>query len=185
MKLKRSKQKTTETAENTAVTGSVSGARIWSGRAKPIIIVLLALIFIAAGILLYRTLTKKDNQTTATPACSGETLTNLTNNFVPTEPEKIDALGPIIEEVKQLENYDQDINCLYPITWYYIFTGNKYEADNYFAKLEPIFSVEGLSVDFRYIATIESAKAKIDNLARLEEEAKTNASGFNPPEGLE
>lgn len=103
--------------------------------------------------------------------CSEELITRANDAFA---PEDVEELSQIVAEIEALENYDQDINCLYALANYYINVSNAQRAEEVVNALEPRYDpVIGYSLIYGSITetvTPENMRQTIDFLNNVEDQ---------------
>lgn len=108
-----------------------------------IFVILLALSLFGIGIL-YLYDKKENNKATIATNCSDRSDGSVLNSAKiifkdSSEPATIDSVNELIIKIKEVENYEDDANCLYPIMYSYIIENDFKTAKTEFEKFASIY----------------------------------------------
>lgn len=89
----------------------------------------------------------------------------------------IQKLQPVVEKIKQLPNYEQDPNCLYPMVVYYASISDRSSANMYYAKLEKAYDPKvGFAQEYQQVgASMENVKKQVEFVDNLQQQINNNA----------
>lgn len=155
------------------ITGGVGGRFT----KKQLIIAAVILVLLAAGYGFYSLRTKMQiskNQN----ICGDEIITEASELLYPNDKQTFDKLPGVISRIRSLENYQKDINCMYPIAVFTIF--NSYDQKTpkeleYYSQLEN----KQPSDKFGYKMSSDEIKQSLELLIEREKTTNDNAILFN------
>lgn len=101
------------------------------------------LVAVMSGLIINRILAARRHRSphpiATTTGCSEQILTTAS---VVMEPSKQKDLLPVVSQIKQLPQFDQDPNCLYVVINYYLSISDGANARSYFDKFQKVYTPE-------------------------------------------
>ncbi len=172
---KSKKVKSTNT-QNVTISEDFSKS-LWNKKIRLLIFAsIIVILSLGAGLFFINN--ENNNQEVSTPEIKPQCI-ELENDSIlaraqaavtSTEEDKFDKLTPIVDEIKQLPNYEADINCLYPIVYLDMSLTRADEARENHSKIEKLFD-EGGQLDEGFLTDRETLKTQIEFLTVLESES--------------
>lgn len=155
-----------------------------------LIIILVLLALITAGSLFIWSQRNNNNEPIeSVGVCSvegSEMFEKALSAYNPYDEADIATKAPLVEEITQTEGYENDANCLYPVTMYYVTTGDPENAKKYAEKLKQVYKEpEDISWQFVYHATNEEIADNIDFLEKQRDESINQSLYFEIPPEIE
>lgn len=140
--------------------------------------IVLALLFVVvAGVAFYI----KSTQNKDTAVCSDQLLQEAGLVLDKSDHEQ---LRPFVEDIEELENFDQDPNCLYILVTYYVNINDPASARSHFEQLQAIYDPEvGFSEFFGGdVKTLNELRVEVEQVEQMAEDINNNTQGFSNQE---
>lgn len=115
--------------------------------------------------------------------CSDELIYEASNLIINRNDQGyLDMFEKTVQKIEQTTSFDKDINCLYPLVYYYTEISDYDKSKQYFDKLEDL-SKQGqvISGNFQPPLTVEQLKMRVDHLKRFSEEIEQNTVLIGEP----
>lgn len=155
------------------ITGGAGGR--FTKKQLIIAVVILALL---SGVYGAYTLRTKMQTSKNQNICSDEIITEASELLYPNDKQTFAKLPVVISRIRGLENYQKDINCMYPIAVFTIFNGYDQKTPGeleYYSQLEH----KQPSDKFGYKMSSDEIKQSLELLIEREKTANDNAILFN------
>jgi len=130
-------EKAVNTLDHVMVSSGKQSANLWQCLGRRQKLLLGGLIVLAlAGLIVFLSRANDKPPAASGPACSAELVKKASTVL---EPERVGFLEPMVTEIKQQPLYEQDPNCLYILTTYYINVSDTAAAGDSLDKLDKVY----------------------------------------------
>jgi hypothetical protein len=121
-----------------------------NSRKRPLFFGLAIVIAVTAGVVYFGK--EEEKAPVVTGGCGNDILQEAVNELT---PDRIEQLHEVVHKIEKISDYQQDPNCLYVITHFYINVSDAKAASDSLSKLEQVYNA-----DEGYHQALKTARAK-------------------------
>jgi hypothetical protein len=91
----------------------------------------------------------------------------------------VTVLGSVVNNIKELPDYQNDPNCLYVLTMYSVYSGNLTNAKKYLSQFNSLYSNGELSHQLVAVGGVSSLNAVVTGLSNDEKDLDSGSPGIS------